>query len=130
VRNSLAGKKARVLYRNPDGSTVLHVEDEHDEILVTVDPDGSMLEERWSGLAGVGEALAAASPYDKMQVPNDAERKVWTHLVEDEPPAAVPEPEPALGPPPGRRVVPQYEPPREERDTPFTRWLSWGPGNI
>ena len=52
MRNSLAGKKARVLYRNPDGSTVLHVEDEHDEILVTVKPDGSMFEERWSGLAG------------------------------------------------------------------------------
>jgi hypothetical protein len=101
------------LYRNPDGSTVLHVDDEHDEILVTVDPDGSMLEERWSGLAGVGEALAAASPYDKMQVPNAAGRKVWTHLIEDESPAAVPEPEPepAPGPPPSRRVDPQYQPP-------------------
>jgi hypothetical protein len=128
----LAGKKARVLYRNPDGSTVLHVEDEHDEILVTVDPDGSMLEERWSGLAGVGEALAAASPFDKVQVPDDVGRKVWTHLVEDEPPAAAPVLEPAAAPepPPGRRVDPQYEPPKEERDTPFTRWLSWGPGSI
>jgi hypothetical protein len=133
VRNplaALAGKKAKKLYRNPDGSTVLHVEDEYDEILVTVEPDGSMFEERWSGLAGVREALAAASPSNKVLVPNDAGRKVWTHLesvLEDEPP---PEPEPAPGPPPDRRVDPQYEPPKEERDTPFTRWLSWGPGSI
>ena len=52
MKYPLAGKKAKVLYRNPDGSTVLQVEDEHDEILVTVEPDGSMFEERWSGLLG------------------------------------------------------------------------------
>ena len=144
---ALAGKKAKKLYRNPDGSTVLHVDDEHDEILVTVAADGSMYEHRVFGLAGVREALNAASPYDKVLVPDDAGRKVWTHLVEDEPPAAgtptesatregtsslpIPEPEPAsAGPPPGRRVDPQYEPPKEERDTPFTRSLSWGPGSI
>jgi hypothetical protein len=134
VRNplaALAGKKATKLYRNPDGSTVLHVDDEHDEILVTVEPDGSMFEERWSGLAGVREALEAASPhFNAMQVPNDAERKVWTHLEPEPEPVVEPEPEPAHGPPPGRRVDPQYEAPKEERDTPFTRSLSWGPDNI
>ena len=73
----MAGKKARVLYRNPDGSTVLHVEDEHDEILVTVDPDGSMLEERWAGVAGVREAWEAASASSgAVLVPDDAGRKV------------------------------------------------------
>jgi hypothetical protein len=139
VRNplaALAGKKARILYRNPDKSTVLHVEDEHDEILVIVADDGSMSEHRVAGLAGVGAALKAASPYDKVLVPNDAGRKVWTYL-EPEPESVVePEPEPvaapapAPGPSPDRSMDPQYEPPREERDTPFTRWLSWGPGNI
>jgi hypothetical protein len=133
----LAGKKARVLYRNPDKSTVLQVEDGHDEILVIVAADGSMFEERWSRLAGVRKALEAASPhFNAMQVPNDAGRKVWTHL-EPEPESVVePEPEPVIapvpapGPPSNRRVDPQYEPPQEERDTPFTRSLSWGPGSI
>jgi hypothetical protein len=125
VTSPLAGKKARVLYRNPDGSTVLHVEDEHDEILVTVEEDGTMFEERWAGVAGVREAWEAASPhFNAMQVPNDAGRKVWTHLEPEPEPVAEPAPEPQ------RRVDPQYEPPREERDTPFTRWLSWGPGSI
>jgi hypothetical protein len=57
----LAGRKARVLYRNSDGSTVLQVEDEHDEILVTVGRDGSMLEERIVGLAGLREGWEAAA---------------------------------------------------------------------
>ena len=134
MTNSLAGKKAKVLYRNPDGSTVLHVDDEHDEILVTVEPDGSMSEHRIAGVAGLREGVMAANPYDKVLVPNDAGRNVWTHLdapppAEDEPPTAVPEPEPEPANPPGRRVDPQYEPPKPERpSTPFTRSLSWGPG--
>jgi hypothetical protein len=92
--NPLAGKKAKVLYRNPDRSTVLQVEDEHDEILVLVAADGSMYEERIAGLAGVREALDAASPYDKVLVPNDAGRKVWTHLEPEPEPVVEPEPEP------------------------------------
>jgi hypothetical protein len=92
--NPLAGKKAKVLYRNPDRSTVLQVEDEHDEILVLVAADGSMYEERIAGLAGVREALDAVSPYDKVLVPNDVGRKVWTHLEPEPEPVVEPEPEP------------------------------------
>jgi hypothetical protein len=83
VRNPLAGKKAKFLYRNPDKSTVLQVEDEHDEILLTVEEDGTMHEERWCGVAGVRESLLAASPFNPMgpmRVPDDAGRKVWTRL--------------------------------------------------
>jgi len=80
VRNPLAGKKARVLYRNPDKSTVLQVADEHDEILVTVEEDGTMFEERWTGVAGVREAWEVAAPSPgAVLVPDDAGRKVWTH---------------------------------------------------
>jgi hypothetical protein len=76
VRNPLAGKKAKVLYRNPDKSTVLQVEDAHDEILVTVSEDGTMFEERWSGIKGVREAWQAAAPgAGAMLLPDDAGRK-------------------------------------------------------
>jgi hypothetical protein len=87
---------------------------------VTVEPDGSMFEERWSGLAGVREALDAASPFDKVLVPDDAGRKVWTHLdaTEDEPPAAVPEPEQALA---SRRVDPRISLPLPGRER--TLWI-------
>jgi hypothetical protein len=97
--------------------------------LVIWDRDGSRYRELICGadLTTIRRDWEAASPFDKVQVPDDAGRKVWTHLVEDEPPAAVLEPEPARV---SRRVDPQYEPPKEERDTPFTRWLSWGPGSI
>ena len=89
MRNPLAGKKAKILYRNPDKSTVLQVEDPHDEILVTVEEDGTVYEERWSGLAGVREAWEATSPaFGAVLVPNDQGQKVWTHL----------EPEPEPGP--------------------------------
>ena len=94
MRNPLAGKKAKILYRNPDKSTVLQVEDEHDEILVTVAEDGSMSEHRVFGLAGVGAALKAASPFDKIRVPNDAGQKHWTRLEPEPEPVAVVEPEP------------------------------------
>ena len=81
MRNPLAGKKAKVLYRNPDKSTVLQVEDPHDEILVTVEPDGTMFEERWSGIAGAREAWEAAAPSGAaMLVPDNAGAKRWTHL--------------------------------------------------
>ena len=77
----LAGKKARVLHRNPDKSTVLQVEDPNDEVMVIVYPDGSMYEERMVGLAGLGEAWGAASPADKVLVPDDVTgQKVWTSL--------------------------------------------------
>ena len=66
---ALAGKKARVLYRNPDHSTALSVEDENDDVTVIVQPDGSMYEYRSRGLAGLREALEAASPYGKVLVP-------------------------------------------------------------
>jgi hypothetical protein len=82
VRNPLAGKKAKLLYRNPDKSTVLRVEDPHDEILVTVEPDGTMFEERWSGVKGVREAWEAAAPgSNAMLVPDNAGRSgglVWS----------------------------------------------------
>ena len=125
MRNPLAGKKAKILYRNPDKSTVLRVEDEHDEILVTVEEDRTMYEERWSGVAGVREAWEAAAPSPgPVLVPNDAGQKVCTHL----------EPEPALEP---EGVTPaalgrdlQYEPPKPDREGPLQRLMSWGPGGF
>jgi hypothetical protein len=103
VRNPLAGKKAKLLYRNPDKSVVLQVEDPHDEILVTVEPDGTMFEERWSGVAGVREAWEAAAPRSgAMLVPDDSGQKVWTHLEPE------PEPGPELEPvaEPARAITP------------------------
>ena len=78
--------------------------------LVIWDSDGSRYREVICGadLTTIRCDWEAASPFDKVQVPDDAGRKVWTHLVEDEPLAAVPEPEPA---PASRRVDPQYQPP-------------------
>lgn len=142
MRNPLAGRKAKILYRNPDKSTVLQVEDEHDEILVTVEPDGTMFEERWSGVAGVRGAWEAAAPSPgAVLVPNDAGQKVWTRLEPGPAPAPEPEserpasaavpaaaPAAAAAPAPGRDL--QYEPPKPERDTALSRFLSWGPGNI
>ena len=62
MSNLLAGKKARVLYRTSDGAVTLQVEDEHDEVLLTVHPDGTMSEHRIVGFgAGVGEAWEAAA---------------------------------------------------------------------
>jgi hypothetical protein len=115
VRNPLAGKKAKVLYRNPDKSTVLQVEDAHDEILVTVSEDGTMFEERWSGIKGVREAWQAAAPgAGAMLLPDDAGRQHWTKL-ESEPkaptptpaPKPAPEPEPSPGPEPAPAPVPE-----------------------
>jgi hypothetical protein len=65
--------------------------------LVIWDRDGSRYRELICGadLTTIRRDWEAASPFDKVQVPDDAGRKVWTHLVEDEPPAAVLEPEPA-----------------------------------
>jgi hypothetical protein len=114
VTSPLAGKKAKLLYRNPDGSTVLQVEDEHDEILVTVKEDRTMFEERWSGVAGVREAWEAAAPGPgAMRVPDDAGRKVWTHLE--------PEPEPGAAPTPALAPGPEPKPePEPERSDGFT----------
>jgi hypothetical protein len=108
--------------------------------LVIWSADGSRYREVIGGadLTTIRRDWEAASPFDKVQVPDDAGRKVWTHLdaTEDEPPAAVPEPEPALA---SRRVDPQYQPPASRagadsldpasvpgspENRAFMRWLS------
>ena len=131
MTSPLAGKKAKVLYRNPDGSTVLQVEDPHDEILVTVEEDGTMFEERWAGVAGVREAWEAASPASgAVLVPDDAGRKVWTQLGPEPVAAPLPAP-PEPKPEPARAPVsrdPQYEPWKPPRESELTRRMAWGPG--
>ena len=74
----------------------------------------------------------AASPaFGAVLVPNDAGKKVWTHLepepelVPERPATPAPVAEPAA--PPVSRD-PQYEPWKAPRDTPRSRALSWGPG--
>jgi hypothetical protein len=131
ARNPLAGLKAKVLYRNLDGSSVLQVEDPNDEVLLSVDPDGSMSEYRIVGFgAGVGEAWEATAPGSgAMRVPDDAGRKVWTHLEPE--PVAEPKPAPAKPEPTAPVPVsrdPQYEPYKPPRDNELTRRMAWGPG--
>ena len=79
---------------------MLHVEDEHDDVMVTVAEDGSISEHRIGGLAGLREALGAASPYSKVLVPDDAGRKKWTRLDPEPAPELKPEPEAAPTPEP------------------------------
>ena len=139
MRNPLAGKVAKFLYRNSDGSTVLQVEDEHDEILVTVEEDGTMFEERWTGVAGVREAwLAAASHFNPMLVPDAVTgRKSWQRLESKPEPVAAPTPAPAPAPEPEPIPAPapvsvsgdpQYEPWKAPRESELTRGMAWGPG--
>ena len=46
----------------------------------------------------ITEVWESASPFNKVQVPDDAGRKVWTHLEPKPEPGPAPEPEPAPEP--------------------------------
>ena len=92
MKNPFAGKKAKVLWR-AGGSTALQIEDPHDDVMVIVDPDGSMMVERIAGLASVRETLEAASPYDKVLVPDDTGQKKWERLDAEPAPKTAPVPE-------------------------------------
>jgi hypothetical protein len=103
--------------------------------LVIWSADGSRYREVIGGadLTTIRRNWEAASPYDKVLVPDDGGRKVWTNLEPEPQPEAAPEPERApepVSPPPPVKTDPQYEPPKEERNTPITRALRWGPGSI
>ena len=64
--------------------------------LVVWDKDGSRDREVIGGvnLTTTRRDWEAASPFDKVQVPDDAGRKVWTHLEPEPVAEPVPEPEP------------------------------------
>jgi hypothetical protein len=129
-------KQYRVLYRCEDGVVCYEsVNDTEGSELLIWNADGNLYRQSIAGvdLGAVRRLWEAASPFDKVRVPDDAGRKVWTHLEPEPEPVAVPEPEPVAVPvDPAAAVTvsrdPQYEPWKAPRDTPLSRALSWGPG--
>jgi hypothetical protein len=133
-------KQYRMRYRCDNGVVCYESVQEEDGLtcseLLIWNADGNLYRQSIGGvdLAAIRREWEAASPFDKVQVPNDAGRKVWTHLEPEPEPVAVPEPEPVAVPvDPAAAVAvsrdPQYEPWKAPRDAPLSRELSWGPGN-
>ncbi len=126
----MAGKKARVLWRLHDGTAALTVQDEHDDVMVIVEPDGSMYEERICGLYGLGKDWDAAKPAEKMLVPDDAGRKRWNLDTAAAPPirdGASSHPEPEPEPVRGMQPVPVAAGP-DATNLADIEGRSWGPG--
>lgn len=104
--------------------------------LVIWSADGSRYREVIGGadLTTIRRDWEAASPFDKVLVPEGAGRKVWTHLdaTEDEPPAAAPAspvspPDPQYQPPSPRTGADSLDPasaPGSPENRAFMRWLS------
>ena len=108
MTDSSAGRKAvkaKVLYRLPDGSTVLEIDDgTDDDVMWWVHPDGSKYEERIVGVRGLREAWeqSSAPPAVEAVVPLPGLPPEHAGRAPSSP--ASPSPR-----------DPQYEPPREDR---------------
>jgi hypothetical protein len=136
-------KQYRLLYRSDDGSAAYEsVNDPGEYELLTVTADGTYLHRVYGvGFREIRREWEAATPFDKVLVPDDAGRKRWTHLdvTEDELVVGGHEPASEPDPIPEPELVPEPEPVRGMQPVPVAagpdvtnladiEGRSWGPG--